>query len=251
MPIFRTSFVPGTTLILFRRRNSTFLGDTSNTCIHKNIYFLSSFFITGYRTTRAAILSMIHILAKRPELQRDLQREVDTVIGSDRESRLSDRGDCPRTEAFILETLRYISHLPLFVFHAASQSTSIGGYDVEKDTVIVANSWTIHHSEKYWDEPFSFKPERFLDSNGQLFPATHPTRKRLLVFGLGKRGCIGEVFAKSRTFQFLSTLLQNTTIIEPERKSLIEFDPRTMVPGLVLQPQPFEVRFVVRSKRNS
>lgn len=136
MPIFRTSFVPGTTLILFHRRNSTFLGDTSNTCIHKNIYFLSSFFITGYRTTRAAILSMIHILAKRPELQRDLQREVDTVIGSDREPRLSDRGDCPRTEAFILETLRYISHLPLFVFHAASQSTSIGGYDVEKDTVV-------------------------------------------------------------------------------------------------------------------
>lgn len=79
---------------------------------------------------------MIHIFAKRPDLQRDLQKEVDTVIGSDREPRVSDRGDCPRIEAFILETLRYISHLPLFVFHAASQSTSVGGYDVEKDTVV-------------------------------------------------------------------------------------------------------------------
>lgn len=74
---------------------------------------------------------MIHILAKRPDLQRELQKEMDTVIGSEREPRLSDRGDCPRIESFILETLRYISHLPLFVFHAASQSTSIGGYDVE------------------------------------------------------------------------------------------------------------------------
>lgn len=74
---------------------------------------------------------------------------------------------------------------------------------------------------------------------------------RFLVFGLGKRGCIGDVFAKSRTFLFLSTLLRNTTIIEPEGKSLIEFDPRTMVPGLVIQPQPFEARFVVRFKRNS
>lgn len=214
-------------------------------CIIYDIY------VAGYRTTRAAILSMIRILAKRPDLQRDLQKEVDTVIGSEREPRLSDRGDCPRIEAFILETLRYISHVPMFIFHSASQSTSIDGYDVEKDTVIVANSWTIHHSEKYWDEPFSFKPERFLDSNGQLFPATHPIRKRLLVFGLGKRSCIGEVFAKSRTFLFLSTLLQSTTIIEPEGKTLPDFDPRNMVPGIVIQPQPFEVRFVARSKRNS
>uniref|UniRef100_K1Q9M6 unspecific monooxygenase n=1 Tax=Magallana gigas TaxID=29159 RepID=K1Q9M6_MAGGI len=168
------------------------------------------------------------------------------LYAAEREPRLSDRGDCPRIESFILETLRYISHLPLFVFHAASQSTSIGGYDVEKDTVIVANSWTMHHSEKYWDEPFSFKAERFLDSNGQLFPATHPIRKRLLVFGLGKRSCIGEVFAKSRTFLFLSTLLQTTTIVEPEGITLPEFDPRAMVPGIVIQPQPFEVRFVVR-----
>lgn len=211
----------------------------------KGIIF--NIYAAGYRTTRSAILSMIHILAKRPDIQRDLQREVDTVIGSDREPRLSDRGDCPRIEAFILETLRYISHLPLFVFHAASQSTTIGGYDVEKDTVIVANSWTIHHSEKYWEEPFSFKPERFLDSNGLLLPATHPVRKRLLVFGLGKRNCIGEVFAKSRTFLFLSTMLQTTTITEPEGKTLAEFEPRAMVPGLVIQPQPFEVRFVVRS----
>lgn len=74
---------------------------------------------------------------------------------------------------------------------------------------------------------------------------------RLLVFGLGKRSCIGEVFAKSRTFLFLSTLLQSTTIIKPEGKTLPDFDPRNMVPGIVIQPQPFEVRFVARSKRNS
>ena len=35
----------------------------------------------------------------------------------------------------------------------------------------------MHHNEKYWEEPFSFKPERFLDEEGRLLPANHPTRK--------------------------------------------------------------------------
>jgi hypothetical protein len=81
-------------------------------------------------------MSMVIILAKRPELQKALQREVDEVIGFDREPCLSDRHKCPLADAVILETLRYISHLPLSVFHSASKDTTIAGYPVEKDTVV-------------------------------------------------------------------------------------------------------------------
>ncbi|XP_034304486.2 steroid 17-alpha-hydroxylase/17,20 lyase isoform X1 [Magallana gigas] len=212
-----------------------------------NIYGVL-FNISGaaYLTTRGTLLSAINILAKRLELQNSLQREVDSVIGRNREPRLSDRKKCPLMEAVVMETLRYISHVPLLVLHANSQSTTIGGYSVEKDTVIIPNSWTMHHSEKYWDEPFSFKPERFLDEDGQLLPATDPVRKRFASFGLGKRSCIGEVFAKSRIFLFLSSLMQMATIAEPEGKRLPDLDPRKMIPGIVLQPQEYEVRFLMR-----
>lgn len=81
-------------------------------------------------------MSMIQLLAKRPELQKALQREVDDVIGLDREPCLNDRHKCPLTKAVILETLRYISHLPMAVFHATSQETTIAGYTIEKDTVV-------------------------------------------------------------------------------------------------------------------
>jgi cytochrome P450 len=81
-------------------------------------------------------MSMIQILAKRPELQKALQREVDEVIGFDREPCLADRQECPLADAVILETLRYISHVPLAIFHSASQKTTIAGYTIEKDTVV-------------------------------------------------------------------------------------------------------------------
>ena len=79
---------------------------------------------------------MIVLLAKRPELQKSLQKEVDRAIGSDREPSLSDRENCHLTEAFVLETLRYISHVPLSIFHAASEQVTIKGYTLQKNTVV-------------------------------------------------------------------------------------------------------------------
>lgn len=42
----------------------------------------------------------------------------------------------------------------------------------------------------------------------------------MLAFGIGKRSCIGEVFARSRMFLFIATLMQLATVIEPDGKSL-------------------------------
>lgn len=51
-------------------------------------------------------------------------------------------------------------------------------YKIKHTFQIVPNVWTIHHSEKEFDDPFVFKPERFLDDKGQLLPSNDPVRKR-------------------------------------------------------------------------
>lgn len=70
----------------------------------------------------------------------------------------------------------------------------------------------------------------------------------MLAFGIGKRSCIGEVFARSRMFLFIATLMQLATVIEPDEKSLPDLVPTEMLQKTFLQPQPFEVRFKLRSK---
>lgn len=104
--------------------------------MYRNKTGVNGLFLTAYLTTRGTIMSMIQILAKRPELQKSLQREVDNVIGSDREPSLADRRRCHLTEAFIIESLRYISHVPLAILHAASQDTTINGYTIDKNTIV-------------------------------------------------------------------------------------------------------------------
>ena len=40
------------------------------------------------------------------------------------------------------------------------------------------NIFNLSHDERYWDSPWEFKPERFLNENGDLLPAEHVNRKR-------------------------------------------------------------------------
>ncbi|XP_056013433.1 steroid 17-alpha-hydroxylase/17,20 lyase-like isoform X2 [Ostrea edulis] len=201
----------------------------------------------GHLTTRGTLLSMIHILAKRPDLQKSLQTEIDNAIGVTRKPNLTDRQHCPLVESFTMETIRYISHVPILL-HKTTEMSNIAGVPVDQNTSIVINAWTIHHSDKEWNDPFLFKPERFLQPDGSLMTSIDPVRKRMLAFGLGKRNCLGEVFAKSRIFLFVATLMQSFTILEPEDCELPEFRPKDMEPGLLLQPKPYKIRFVQRGK---
>ncbi|XP_061182630.1 cytochrome P450 1A2-like [Saccostrea echinata] len=198
----------------------------------------------GFLTTRGTLMSLIHLLVDYPEIQNKIQNEIDDIIG-EREAHINDRSSCPFTEAVILETLRYISHVPLSILHYTLEDCTIRGHLVPKGTRILTNLWTVHHSDE-WDDPFVFRPARFLDDSGLLLPATHQTRKRLLVFGFGKRSCIGEVFAKNRIFLFLATLMQTCTVTKPSGQSTSNLDPRTMMPGIVLQPQHYQVQFKAR-----
>ncbi len=47
---------------------------------------------------------------------------------------------------------------------------------------VVTNIWAMTHDESVYPDPFSFKPERFLDENGKM-----KADSRILAYGFGRR----------------------------------------------------------------
>uniref|UniRef100_A0A0B7BIT7 Cytochrome P450 n=1 Tax=Arion vulgaris TaxID=1028688 RepID=A0A0B7BIT7_9EUPU len=216
------------------------------------IAFLVSLFFAAHLTTRASLVGSFLCLMNYPNVAKRIQEEVDRVIGSDR-PKLSYRSNMPYTKATILEVLRYVSQLPLNSFRIATVDINFDGMTIPKDTVIMANSGYIFRDEKLWENQGTFNPERFLDSEGNLLPVDHPTRKNLIAFGAGVRSCPGEGFVRSRVFLFLTGILQRFDIRPPVNEKLVPADFQTKhedCEGLIRQAPPFKCRLIRREKTN-
>ena len=70
------------------------------------------------------------------------------------------------------------------------------------------HTFGIMHDSEVFDDPETFKPERFLDSNGNYISTRHPG---FIPFGMGRRICPGEKLALADLFLIIANLLQLTS----------------------------------------
>ncbi|CAH1772736.1 unnamed protein product, partial [Owenia fusiformis] len=90
---------------------------------------------TTFTTTSGFLLAMMTY----PDIQNNLHKEIDHVIGKEQFPELSDREKMPYMEATILETLRYMSMVPTNVPHKTTCDTNIAGCDLPKGTQVWMN----------------------------------------------------------------------------------------------------------------
>ena len=133
---------------------------------------------------------------------------MDKVIGSNRLVSLRDRENLHYTRAAIFESLRYCTLVAFGLPHALTKPTTLLGCDIPKGTTVITNFWAVHHDSDFWDLPWEYCPERFLDADGHLVPADHQARKHLFAFGAAGRKCIGTVLALNRMLVFRASLMQ-------------------------------------------
>ncbi|KAJ8377947.1 hypothetical protein AAFF_G00250100 [Aldrovandia affinis] len=182
-------------------------------------------------TTAAWLCWTVAFLLHRPEVQYSVYSEMCTVLDT-RYPQYSDRPKLPCLSALISEVLRLRPVAPLAVPHRATRDSSIAGYCIRKDTIIIPNLYGAHHDPAIWTDPYTFKPERFLDGGGA---STRP----LLPFGGGARLCLGESIAKMELFLFTAYLLRDFQFLPSGNKE--SFPDLTGVASVVLKVKPFRV----------
>ncbi|XP_025081722.1 cytochrome P450 2J6-like [Pomacea canaliculata] len=203
--------------------------------------------IAGYATSTELLKGFFLFMAHHPQAMKRIQQEIDKVLGLKAPS-LNDRKSLPFIEAAILEVLRMVSTIPLSLGHETRDDVVTNGFCIPKGTIQLGNIWWMNRDPTAWEEPDVFRPERFLDNEGQLLPPTHPTRWRLLPFGVGRRSCPGESFARSRAFLYVTTLLQKFDFLPPVNHDLLPLTQDSWTEGVVLQLKPYYVAIQRRSQ---
>jgi len=176
---------------------------------------------------------------RHPEYQARIHAELDNVVGQDRLASIEDQSETPFTLAFIDEVHRMASHVPLAVQHWTNEDVEIGGFVVPANSIIIPNISEVHHDRDTWGDPDTFRPERFLDAEGQFSKS-----EKVIPYSIGTRRCPGESLAKSEIYLFLTGLLQNFAFHIPnkEKGPSLEYNF-----GFTLLPKAFKVDIVSRS----
>ncbi|XP_041809132.1 cytochrome P450 1B1-like [Chelmon rostratus] len=158
----------------------------------------------GLDTISTALCWILLLLTKHPDMQTKLHELIDEVVGRSRLPTVEDRSSLAYLDAFIYETMRFTSFVPVTIPHSTTSDVTIEGLRIPKDTVVFINQWSVNHDPLLWKDPHIFDPSRFLDEKGSL---DKDLTNNVMIFSAGKRRCIGDQIAKVEIFLFFAILL--------------------------------------------
>lgn len=180
-------------------------------------------FMAGHETTANTLAWTWYLLANHPEAEARLHAELDDVLG-DRPPTFNDLSRLTYADMVITEALRFYPTVWL-VGREAIEPCEVGGYPVPVGTTIYMSQWVLHRDARYFDDPESFRPERWADGLAKRLP-----RYAYFPFGGGPRICIGNSFALMESVLLLATIARRFRLRLAPDASV------TLMPTMTLRP---------------
>jgi cytochrome P450 len=147
-----------------------------------------TFMLAGHETTANAMSWLWYLLACNTEARQRMLAEIDDALGGRRPT-ADDLIRLPWTTACVQESQRYFSAVWIIAREAVEDDV-IDGHHIRPRTTVLIPIHHIHHDERWWPDPDTFDPTRFLGDAVKDRP-----RSAYLPFGGGRRVCIGQSFA--------------------------------------------------------
>lgn len=142
--------------------------------------------MAGIESSGGTLLWALTALMKNPSTMKKLQEEIRSTVGKKSSIDEDDIEKLPYLKAVLKETMRLYPMVPM-VPKETIDPCIIDGYEIPAKTFVFVNIWAIGRDPDYWEDPYEFLPERFLnksiDTKGQDFG--------FIPFGSGRRMCPG------------------------------------------------------------
>ncbi|KAF9457384.1 cytochrome P450 [Collybia nuda] len=217
--------------------------------------------LAGYETTSISLTWALIELARKPEKQEKLRRELDPFSGTDPTWEQLASGlpyldavvhEILRLHAPVSETTRVASEddvIPFTMPITTSTGETVTSLTVAKGTIVSSPIRAMNRSEVFWGpNAKEFEPERWLEPT-ELRSKEISGHRNLLTFSDGPRICLGKQFALSEFKSVLSVLIRNYTFELPDgpttkierHKGIL---PRPKVAGQVGAKTPMKIRRV-------
>nr|UVC58039.1 CYP706V8 protein [Isodon rubescens] len=159
----------------------------------------------GTTSTSTTVEWTISELLKNPSMMKKVQQELNEVVGVNNIVEESHTTKLVYLDAVLKEALRLHPIGAILVPKRPSESCTVAGYTIPKDSTVFVNVYAAHTDPAGWDNPFEFRPERFFDGkcdfNGNNF--------NYIPFGSGRRICAGLPLADRMIRYITATLLHS------------------------------------------
>ncbi|XP_074009702.1 cytochrome P450 2J6-like [Numenius arquata] len=195
-------------------------------------------FLGGSETTATTLRWALLYMVAYPDIQENVQKELDAVLSPSHLICYEDRKKLPYTNAVIHEIMRFGSIVLITIPREAVKDTTVLGYRLPKGTVVMANIDSALFDPDYWETPQQFNPGHFLDKNGNFV-----IPEAFLAFSAGHRVCLGEVLAKMELFIIFCSLLQTFKFTLPEGVKEVN---TSVVFGSTMKPHPYKLCAILR-----
>ncbi|XP_053312601.1 cytochrome P450 2J4-like [Spea bombifrons] len=194
-------------------------------------------FIAGTETTVTTLQWALLFMLVHPDIQVNIQKELDAVLEGPAVY-YEDRKKLPYTNAVIHEVQRFGSIASVGIARTNINDMTLNGYSLKKDTMILANLDSVLHDPQYWENPYAFNPNHFLDIDGNFSP-----NEAFLPFSAGHRVCLGEQLARFELFIFFTMLVKSFNFHLPEGVSAVNTN---YIADITLKPHPYKICAVPR-----
>jgi cytochrome P450 len=162
---------------------------------------LLTFLLAGHETTARMLSWTLYLVARSPQWEERILREVISVAGS--ESIAPAHIEHLSVAAMVLKEAMRLYPPISSLTRVAARNLELGGKKLAAGNLVIIPMFVIHRHRQLWDDPDRFDPTRFT-------PQQEAARSRYqyLPYGAGPRICIGASFAMVEATAMLATFVR-------------------------------------------